>query len=58
MAPSAAVGVFPQPRHSTLITSFHFRPESALAVTALLVIEKALLDWRPSFCLSSCGSRM
>ena len=31
--------------------------ESAMATAALLV-EKALLDWRPSFCLSSCGSKM
>jgi hypothetical protein len=40
------------------ITSFCFCPESALAAAALLVMEKALLDWHASFCLSSCGSRM
>jgi len=40
------------------ITCFHFRPESALAAAALLVMEKAFLDWHPSFCLSSFGSSM
>jgi hypothetical protein len=29
------------------ITCFHFRPESALAAAALLVMEKAFLDWHP-----------
>jgi len=41
MVRSGAVPVFPQPRHNA---SFHFCPESASAATALLVMEKALLD--------------
>jgi hypothetical protein len=41
---NGAIRVFPQLKYNVFIISFYFYPEFVLAVTVLLVMEKALLD--------------